>query len=62
MDAHIQKRKKKLRKEKFRYGIPALAATIQPSPGKHLNSSLSKGDASKKGTMHKRRRRLIKRP
>jgi hypothetical protein len=55
-----KKRKKKLRKEKTRYGILALAATIHPPPRQHLNSRLSKSDASKKGTVHKRRRRPIK--
>jgi hypothetical protein len=54
------KKKKKLRKEKTRYGIPALAATIHPPPRKHLNSRLSKSDAFKKGTVHKRCRRPIK--
>jgi hypothetical protein len=51
---------KKLKKEKTRYGIPALAATIHPPPRQHLNSRLSKSDASKKGTVYKRRRRPIK--
>jgi hypothetical protein len=51
---------KKETKKKTRYGFPALAATIHPPPRQHLNSRLSKSDASKKGTMHKRHRRLIK--
>jgi hypothetical protein len=55
-----KKAKKKLRKQKIRYGIPALAATIHPPPRKHLNSKLSKRDTSKKGTVHKCRHRLIK--
>jgi hypothetical protein len=58
---HTAKRKEKLRKENSHYGIPALAATIQPPPGQHLNSSISKGDASKKGTVQKHHRRPIKR-
>jgi hypothetical protein len=55
-----KKRKKKLRKEKTRYGILALAATIHPPPKQHLNSRLSKSDVSKKRTVHKRHRRPIK--
>jgi hypothetical protein len=55
-----RKRKKKLRKEKTCYGIPALVATIHPPPRQHLNSRLSRSDASKKRTVHKHRRRLIK--
>jgi hypothetical protein len=42
MDAHIQKTKKKIRKQKIRYGISALAVTIHPPPRQHLNSSISK--------------------
>jgi hypothetical protein len=55
-------KKKKLRKEKTRYGIPALAAIIHPPPKQHVNSRLFKSDAFKKGTVHKRRRRAIKDP
>jgi hypothetical protein len=55
-----KKEKKELRKEKTRYVIPALAATIHPPPKQHLNSRLSKSDASKNGTVHKRHRRPIK--
>jgi hypothetical protein len=55
-----KKEKKKLRKEKTRYGILALAATIHPPQKQHLSSRLSKSDASKKGTVHKRHRRPIK--
>jgi hypothetical protein len=55
-----KKRKKKLRKEKTRYGILALAAIIYPPPRQHLNSRLSKSDASKKGTVHKHHRHPIK--
>jgi hypothetical protein len=60
-DAHSKKkRKRKLRKEKSRYGIPALAATVHPPPIQHLNSMLFKRDTSKKGTVHKHHRRPIK--
>jgi hypothetical protein len=55
-----KKAKKKLRKQKTRYGIPALAAIIHPPPRQHLNSKLSKSDTSKKGTVHKCRHRPIK--
>jgi hypothetical protein len=51
MDAHSQNKKKKLRKEKTRNGIPALAETMRPPPRR---------DASKKKTVHKRHRRPIK--
>jgi hypothetical protein len=54
-------KKRKLRKEKSRHGTPALAATAEPPPRQHLNSSLSKSDASKKEIMHKRHHRPIKR-
>jgi hypothetical protein len=54
-----KKNKTKLRKEKTRYGILALAATIHPPPRQYLNSRLSKSDTSKKKTVHKRHRRLI---
>jgi hypothetical protein len=53
-----KKRQKKLRKK--RRDILALAATIHPPPRQHLNSRLSKSDASKKETVHKSRRRPIK--
>jgi hypothetical protein len=52
MDAHSQNKKKKLRKEKTRNGIPALAETMRPPPRR---------DASKKKTVHKHHRRPIKR-
>jgi hypothetical protein len=50
----------KKKKKKTRYSIPNLAATIHPPPRQHLNSRLSKNDASKKETAHKRCRRPIK--
>jgi hypothetical protein len=49
-NAHNQKRKKKLRKQKTRYDIPSLAAIIHPPPRQHLNSRISKSVASKKGS------------
>jgi hypothetical protein len=52
--------KKETKKKKTRYGIPTLAATIHPPPRQHLNSKLSKSDASKKEIVHKCRRRPIK--
>jgi hypothetical protein len=38
----------------------SLATIIQPPPRQHLKFRLSKNDTSKKVTVHKRRRRLIK--
>jgi hypothetical protein len=55
-----KKAKKKLRKQKTRYGILALAATTHPPPRQHMNSKLLKSDTSKKGTVHKCRHHPIK--
>jgi hypothetical protein len=55
-----QKKKKKLRKEKTRYAIPALAAINIHHQDNTCNSRFSKSDGFKKGTMHKHRRRPIK--
>jgi hypothetical protein len=41
-------KKKELHKKKSRYGISTLATTLHPPPRQHLNSRLSKSDASKK--------------
>jgi hypothetical protein len=46
---HTAKKEKETKKIKTRYGMLALAATIQPPPRQHQNSRLSKSDASKKG-------------
>jgi hypothetical protein len=59
MDPAKKEKETKKRKKK-RYSILVLAATIHPPPRQHLNSRLSKSDAFKKETVHKRRRRPIK--
>jgi hypothetical protein len=61
-NAHNQKKEKKTkRRKKSRYGIPTLAATVHPPARQHLNCRLSKSNASKKGTVHKRHRLPIER-
>jgi hypothetical protein len=59
-DAHIQQKIKKTKKKKTCYSVPVLAAKVQPPPIQLVNSRLFKSDASKKETVHKRRRRPIK--
>jgi hypothetical protein len=55
------KKRKKNKKEKLRYIDQILvAATLVPS-NQHRKSNPSKSDISKKETMHKHRRRPIKR-
>jgi hypothetical protein len=57
MNAHNPK---KLRNKESLYGILAVGMIIYPPPRQHLKFRLSKSDTSKKVTVHKRCRRLIK--
>jgi hypothetical protein len=59
MDAHSQERKKNYKKRNSRCSniFPETAALTPPI--QHQKSNFSKSDASKKGTVHKRRRRPI---
>jgi hypothetical protein len=52
---------KKLRNKESLYSILAVGTIIYPPPRQHLKFRLFKNNASKKGTVHNRRRRPIRR-
>jgi hypothetical protein len=59
-DAHSPKHKEELqKKEKSRYSNLFLETTALTPPKQHQKFNFSKSDASKKETVHKRRRRPI---
>jgi hypothetical protein len=51
---HTTKKKKNYKKEKSRYSDKFLVAAILAPPRKHQKSNISKRDASKEETVHKR--------
>jgi hypothetical protein len=61
MDAHNYKKRRIKEKEKSRYSDKFLIAATLTPPRQHQKSNISKSDGSKKGTVHKRRRRPINR-